>query len=400
MPVYLYEALDTSGNIVKDNGDFIDLNDLYQFLRQNNLTLVKYKKTLFSSPARRLSGIKRIVLAEVLKNISLLLKGGVPLRQALEDIQKSHTTPTVKWLLGELCKSLDKGNLLSDAIKVHEKYFSNIIITLIIIGEETGNLDKTLEDASKHLERIEEIVSSTKSAMLYPSFVFFAMIGALAFWMLYVLPKILDLITAMGLKEIPLATKILIKSVDIFQKGWPYFLAFIVGLVVFYIVTSKKEDYKYYWDVLFTKLPFIGTILRSSQLAFFFEYSSLLTRSGINIIRTFDLMGESIKYQILKRGILKIKTNVMSGSSLYDSFKKIPFFEPFILRMISVGEQTGNLPGQFSILAEYYMKQVDKLVSTISKVIEPLLLAFAGIIFMVIALGLLGPIYEIMTKIQ
>jgi len=400
MPFYHYEAYDINGNIVKDKGNFSSIKELYEFLKKNRLLLIKYRKSFLYSTLIFKGTIKRLVLAEILNNISLLIRGGIPLRQALEDIQKSHSDITVKWLLEDLCRSFDKGNLLSDSLRQHKRFFSEIIITLVVIGEETGSLDKTLDDASKHLERIDEIISGTRKALLYPSFVFFTMIGALCFWMIYVLPKMLELIFAMGLTKLPISTEILLKSVFIFKIIYPYIMVLVIFVFILYFITSKKEHLKYYWDIFFSKMPFIGNVIKFSQFAFFFEYSALLTHAGINIIKILDLMETSINYQILKTGLRRVKISVSSGVSLYESFSKINYFEPFILRMIYVGESSGNLTEQFSILADYYKRHVNNFVNTMSKVIEPVLLLFAGLIFIIIALGLLGPMYEVMTKIR
>lgn len=400
MPLFLYEAIDSAGVVVRDEGEFASVEGLFEALNARGLALVKYRRRHFKLKFNIGGGIKRTVLAEFFRNLSLLIRGGIPLRQAIEDLAKSPGSNAISPILKDILNRLDQGQLLSEAMEANRRYFSRLLITLVSIGEETGSLDRTLEDAAAHLERVEEIVSNTKRAMIYPSFVIVAMSGAFAFWMIYVLPKILGLFKEMGIKELPLATVILIKTVEIFNKWWP--MAFVppaAGFII-YLISKRNERIKYIWDLCWSRFPLIGRIIKSSQLAFFFEYLALLTSAGINFVRGLELMETSVNNQVIKYGIRDIKTDIMAGETIFDAFSKTGLFDPFVLRMVSVGEQTGNMPDQLVLLAKFYLSKVNKFVDTMSKVIEPVLIVFAGLIFLVIALGLLGPIYDIISKIQ
>ncbi|UKL12852.1 type II secretion system F family protein [Dissulfurimicrobium hydrothermale] len=400
MPYFSYEAVDGTGVVVKDEGEFPSIDSLFEVLRGRGLALIKYRRRRLRLKFHFGGWIKRTDLAEFFRNLSLLIRGGIPLRQAIEDLAKSPGNKAFSSVLKDILRRLDQGQLLSEAMDANRRYFSRLLITLVSIGEETGGLDQTLEDAAAHLERVEEIVSNTKRAMIYPSFVIVAMLGAFAFWMIYVLPKILGLFKEMGVKKTPLATIILIKTVEFFNKWWPAaFIPLIAGVII-YLITKRNERVKYLWDLFWSRFPLIGRIIKSSQLAFFFEYLALLTSAGINFVRGLELMEASINHRVIRNGIRGIKAGVMGGRGIFDSFSKTGLFDPFVLRMISVGEQTGNMPDQLVLLAKFYLSKVNKFVETMSKVIEPALIIFAGLIFVVIALGLLGPIYDIISKIQ
>jgi type II secretory pathway component PulF len=204
----------------------------------------------------------------------------------------------------------------------------------------------------------------------------------------------------MGMKELPLATRVLIASVSLFNSWWPVIPGFFLLLFLVYLISRKNLRVRYLWDNFWSYFPLVGVIFRSSQLAFFFEYSSLLTAGGIHIIRTLELMEESVNHQVLKEGIHDIKKEIIAGDSMSESISKLKFFEPFVLRMVKVGEQTGNMPEQFLILADYYMKKVNNLVEMMSKTLEPLIISIAGLVFLVIILGLLGPIYDLISTIK
>lgn len=400
MPIYAYEALDSLGQRIKDKGEFGSVADLYAQLRAKGLTLLDCRRQWLQVADLFPRRVKRTILAEFFRNFALLVRGGVPLKQALEDMCRSSGDAGLKQVLRQILLKLEDGYLLSEAMRDHKKTFSRILIVLASIGEETGNLDRTLEDAAQHLERIEEIISNTKRALIYPIFVAVAMTGALTFWMVYVLPKILELFVTMDIKELPWATRVLMAGVAFFKTWWPAIPAIVLVFVIFYWGAQKNDRLKYFWDIFWSKTPLIGTILKASHLAFFFEYVALLTAAGIHIVRSLEIMEASLGHQVLKAGIHQVRTDVIAGYGLAESFAKIHFFEPLIIRLVSVGEQTGNMPEQLKTLAGYYLDQVNKLVEIMAKTLEPALIVFAGVIFMLIALGLLGPIYDMMSKIQ
>ena len=400
MPKFSYTALDSSGQLIKSAGEFSSLSHLFDNLQGRGLDLISYRRNYLSLGRLMPGSIKRTDLAEFFRNLALLVRGGVPLRDGLRDLADSPEQPLLSQVFGRVREQLEEGRLLSESLVAEQKYIPRIIIPLVAIGEETGRLDQTLQDAANHLDKVQEIISSTRRALSYPLFVLIAMLGALVFWMVFVLPQLLELFKTMGLTKLPLATRILIGSVAVFNSWWPVIPAIFILFFLLHFFSRKNERFRYQWDLFWSRFPLAGTILRCSQLAFFFEYTSLLAAGGINIVRTMELMEESVSNQVLKEGVRKIKKEITSGEAMSTAIANLQFLEPFILRMIKVGEQTGNMPEQFHILADFYMKKVNNLVSMISKTIEPVIITVAGGVFMVIVLGLLGPVYMLASSLQ
>ncbi|HID98147.1 MAG TPA: type II secretion system F family protein [Thermodesulfobacteriaceae bacterium] len=400
MTLFSYEAMDKSGSLVKEHGDFSSVEVLYNHLASRGLVLTRYRRKIIPPGFGVKKKITRLALAELLRNIALLIRGGVPVRQALEDMAGTHGDASVKAVIERITRRLDDGHLLSKAMEQESSFFPRITITLAGIGEETGNIDKSLNDAAEHLERIDEIISRTRRALIYPLFVLAAITGAMVFWMIYVLPQLLELFSNMGLHELPLATRILIGSQHIFSIWWPVLPIIILAATVFYVLSKKNSRVKYAWDLMMTRMPVLGSVIKASQLAFFFEYLSVLTGAGINIVRSLELMEQSVTHQLLKKGVLRIQSDVMSGESISGAFARVDFFEPFVLRMLTVGEQTGNMPEQLSIVADHYMAVVNKMVENLSKTMEPVIMSVAGVLFAIIVMGLLAPIYDLMGNIH
>ncbi len=399
MPRYSYETINFAGKVTKKEGSYSSVQELFTALDEKGETLVNYRKKFFPAIPRFRKTLKRPILAEFFRNLALLLRGGVPLREALEDMTKPPCHPVLGETFQEVGKRIDDGLLFSEALQNATALIPRIMMPLISIGEETGNLDKTLSDGADHIDRLEAIISSTRRALIYPCVVLVSMFGALAFWMLFVLPQLMDLFKSMGIKDLPITTRILITSTEMFARWWPVIPVLLLLFFLFYGMTKRNDKVHYVWDQLWNRVPLIKAVIRSSQLAFFFEYTAMLTAAGINILRSMELMEQSVSNQILKKGIALMRKEIKEGNPMSEAIAAFGYFEPFVLRMVRVGEQTGSMPEQFDLLADHYMNKVDKLVAAMSKTIEPLIIAVAGFIFAIIALGLLGPVYNMISQI-
>ena len=399
MPHFSYQTMDSAGGVTRNQGKFSSLEDLFSAVERKGEILVDYRKKLFPPLPRPGRALKRPILAEFFRNLALLIQGGVPLREALDDMTKPPCHPVLGDTFNTINKRIDDGLLFSEALREAPPIIPKIMLPLISIGEETGNLDRTLRDGANHIDRVDYIISSTQRALVYPIVVLLAMFGALAFWMLFVLPQLMDLFASMGIEDLPLPTRILIATTDFFDQWWPVIPLFISIFVIFYLLTKRNPKIQYIWDQMWNHVPLIKNVIRASQLAFFFEYTAMLTDAGVNILRSMELMEQSVSNQILKNGVRLMRKEISEGNPMSEAIKSFAFFEPFVLRMVRVGEQTGNMPEQFALLASHYMKQVDKLVSAMSKTIEPLIIVVAGFIFAIIALGLLGPVYNMISQL-
>ncbi|TKB08227.1 type II secretion system F family protein [Desulforhopalus sp. IMCC35007] len=399
MPHFSYQTMDSAGEVTRNQGKFSSLEDLFGTVERKGEILVDYRKKLFPPLPRPGRALKRPILAEFFRNLALLIQGGVPLREALDDMTKPPCHPVLGDTFNAINKRIDDGLLFSEALREAPPIIPKIMLPLISIGEETGNLDRTLRDGANHIDRVDYIISSTRRALIYPIVVLLAMFGALAFWMLFVLPQLMDLFASMGIEDLPLPTRILIATTDFFDRWWPVIPLFISIFVIFYLLTKRNPKIQYIWDQMWNHVPLIKNVIRASQLAFFFEYTAMLTDAGVNILRSMELMEQSVSNQILKNGVRLMRKEISEGNPMSEAIKSFAFFEPFVLRMVRVGEQTGNMPEQFALLASHYMKQVDKLVSAMSKTIEPLIIVVAGFIFAIIAMGLLGPVYNMISQL-
>ena len=294
--------------------------------------------------------------------------------------------------------SISMGSSFGAAVAKHPQVFPAMFIRLVSVGEETGNLDGSLEEAAIHIQRVADLSSAMKQAMIYPMFAFVTTLGSLIFWLVYVLPKMTSLFKEMGVK-IPAITRFLILMSTFTRQYWlllvimPFLLFFGIRLV------RRSERGEYLLDKAMLKIPVLQLILVNKALGIFTEQMRILIKSGLTIDRCFDLAGGVVGNRVYKDAIGRVKQEVLAGATISESMAIQQVFPPMLLRMVHVGEMSGTLEEQFAFLAAYYVKRLNEVSARLGKMLEPIMIIFLGIMFAVIILGLLLPIYDLISNI-
>jgi type II secretory pathway component PulF len=403
MPYYSIEAIDKEGNLIKKVIEAENEIDIKYLLQRDGLFLVDYKpasnfvvKLKKINPFKR-KKIKAVEIIELFENLHLMIKAGVSVSVAIKDLSKEMQNKHLKFILEDIYRTITSGGSLYEGFSKYRDAFGDVILTLVKVGEETGGLEKVLKDAATYLKRIEDIKAKTKQALIYPSFTFFAVLGSMIFWMVYVLPKMLETFQNFGI-DLPITTRILIWMSEFTR----HYIVFIIIFTILFFVTLKilrenNREIKFYTDRIFLKLPVIGIVLTYFNYAFISEYMMLMVKAGINLSRILEILGDSLGNEVFKRGIINAKDLIIGGESLSEAFRKQNLYSPMIIRMLSVGENTGQLEEQLSYISNYYYEKVDYISQNIAKMIEPLLISFVGVFMLMIILGLIGPIYDLIS---
>lgn len=338
--------------------------------------------------------------AELFNNISLMLRSGIPLSTALEESGGSLESSEVSDDINDMILKIQDGASFSEAAARYPYIFPNTVLYLIRIGEETGQLDHMLKDASEHLKRVQTIASDTKQALLYPTFVLTTIAAGFIFWFYYVVPKIMTLFKEMDV-TLPGLT-LFVMNVSYFVQD--HFLSITAGTVlsVFAVFAARRKSlfFRKQTDALIIKLPITRTIMTASILAFISEYFSLLIKSGIDILQAISIMKESIRNEVYREKLQEVNNGLTRGLGIAESFKEAVIFPALVTRMITIGETSGTLSVQLDYLAEEYRNKLAITVATIGKMIEPLVLVIAGAMFAVIIAGLFLPIYDLVSQVS
>ncbi len=346
------------------------------------------------------SSISRLELAEFFNNVSVMLKAGISLLVALKDAGAGITKGRFGAVLDAITIDIESGATLSETMDKHPGVFPGTTRHLVALGEETGNLDAMLLQCSKHLKKLNDIISSTKQALLYPSIVLTLISGGMIFWFYYVVPKILALFDEMEVELPPLTKAIL--WISGYVQNYIFTILFITFAVVFVIYSAihSSQKIRKIFHYILLRLPVFKTIIVASNLAFITEYFSLLLGAGVDIVRSITILSDAVTNEVYKEKMITIGARLANGETVAESFTIQSFFPPFVLRMIKVGEQSGSLPEQLTYIADDYRIRLNAIVDTIGKMIEPIVLIIAGGMFTVILAGLFLPIYDLVSQVS
>ncbi|MBF0213490.1 MAG: type II secretion system F family protein [Magnetococcales bacterium] len=333
-------------------------------------------------------------MAEALNNMAIMLKAGIPVVSAIQDAMADNENPTLAKVGQDLVSRIHSGATLSEAARYWARYFPDTALFLMRIGEETGSLDRTILDASRHMLKVDKIKRETKSALMYPAFMFIAIFGAMAFWLYFVVPLMLPLLQATG-KQLPGLTLGIIAVADFLRDQ---LLSILVGVVVFVSLFKQgvRRSFRMRRTVhaVLLKMPILKLVMHTSNLAFITEYLSLLLNAGVDVVKSIDILGGSLSNEIYKEKLGEVRNGLINGLGLRHSFADARIFPPFVVRMIGIGELSGALSAQLDFAAAEYDRRLDDLVKTLGKSIEPIALALGGGLFVLLLVGMFMPLYS------
>jgi general secretion pathway protein F/type IV pilus assembly protein PilC len=339
-------------------------------------------------------------LVDFFHNLAVMQRSGIPILEAMQEMASEESGLATQQLAKDVLESLASGASLSESFNRHPDVIPETARFLVQIGENSGALDRTLLDAANHLKRVGNIVRDTKRVMIYPAFVFLSIIGAALFWMVYVIPSIADLFRQMRI-ELPALTQWVMTFSENLSTHFTIFIIVVFALI-YGAHTAIRKSYRvrYQFHKLLLKLPVSKVLIKSSVLAFITEYLSLLISSGINIVDSLEVIERSTKNEVYREKINQIRKGVSRGNSLSDEIRFHQAFPGFVIRMISVGEQSGSLDQQLRYLAEEYRQRFDHVVASISEIIKPLVMLIAGGLFILMIVALFLPIYQLIGQVQ
>jgi type II secretory pathway component PulF len=408
MAFFRYKILTAKGKQEKGLVElpFKDVSPAIRYLeRQGGVVLSIDKLSPLVATITRIStygfsGISRMTLAEFLNNMAILLRSGVSVLDALNDILEDTTNQMLKMTLKFIRSDIESGQTFSEAIARHPRVFSPLIVNLARIGEETGNMDAMLLKASNHLRHVQDIISGTKRALMYPAFMTILVFSAAIFWFYFVIPRLAVLFEDFGI-EMPGLTKALLAIGNSVQSYLGITLLILLCFVVLIIVLRRTFfRVRYALDYIMLKTPILSRILELSLVAQICENLGLMLGAGINVLTAFAMIRDSVANTVYKYRLTLAENNVKAGNPISLSFRQAKALHPFAVRMIMVGEASGRIDEQTEYVASVYRERLDGMVQILGKTLEPALLIIMGVIFGTIVGGFLLPIYDLVSNLN
>ncbi len=331
------------------------------------------------------------------RQLATLIGAKVSILQALRILIDQVSNAFLKKVITETITSIEGGNSFSLALSRHPEVFSNVYINVVHTGELSGTLDTSLSYLADQMEKDYDLTSKVKGAMTYPLFILGALllVGSLMF--LFILPKLTEILEQQG-GSLPVITVALIAFTKFFQVYWWTFL--VGGIILFYAFRFylKTKQGRYVWDTLKIKTPIIGPIFQQIYLARFSRNLSTLVLGGIPIIKALEVVSELVNNVIYRDIILEGANKLSSGHTIAGALAEHKEIPPMVTQMIEIGEQSATLTSILQKLASYYEKEVDTKISTLTSLMEPIIMLVLGLAVGILVAGILLPIYNLASN--
>jgi MSHA biogenesis protein MshG len=348
----------------------------------------------FFTPAIRLDEL--VIFA---RQMYSLAKSGIPILRAVKGLADTTSSKRMAWALQDVASQLERGRTLSSAMNKHKNIFSQLFISIVHVGENTGKLDDAFLQLSFYLEREQETRKQIKAATRYPLFVIFAIVIAMVIMNMVVIPIFADMFTSLG-AELPLMTRVLLASSHFFMTQWAYLLVGIITAIYFSKRYLKTPQGQYKWDKLKLRLPIVGNIFERTLLARFSRSFSMMLVAGVPLTSALNLVADAVSNSYMAARIITMRKNIEKGESLSRVAASSTLFTPLVLQMINVGEETGRVDELLAEAADFYEREVDYDLKSLTAKIEPILISLVAGMVLVLALGIFTPMWDMMGAIK
>jgi len=375
--------------------------DLYKQLQASGLELlqcseIKDKKTLGLGRSK----VKNRDLVQLFLHLEQLQSAGVPLLDSLSDIRDTTENDKLRDIMSEIYRGVAEGASLSEAMGQHPKVFSPLTISLVKAGEHTGDLSFAYGQLIIFLKWIGELQSRIKKATRYPMILGGVVILTITVMMGYVVPQVVGFINNLD-QELPIYTVALINTSEFFQNYWMYvFIVPVLLFVLYKFLRRGSENFCYKMDVLFLRMPVAGNLIRKISIARYAQTFGALYASGITILGCLKSARNTVTNRALLEALTKVEESVKAGSPLSEAFNDSGEFPSMVIRMLKIGEESGNLTPVLQQVSEFYTKDVDEAVEGMVQMIEPTLTGVLGGMILWIAAGVFGPIYGSFSNME
>lgn len=405
MPTFKYTARSLKGEVKSGTMQAASERELAHILHQEGYILVsaespekqKRFKISISLPFRRVSLTDKLMLT---RNLKVMVSAGVSIPRALNVLSQQFKNQKLKSALGKIGNSVTKGQSFSEALAEYPDIFSEVFVSMVKIGEESGTLEEVLTSLSQYIEREHELRSKIMGALMYPAIVILAMIGVGILMLTVVVPQLASIFKELGV-DLPITTRIVI-SLGLFLSKFWYLLPLLVLVFIFiarYLLstpTGRKVK-----DTLFLHTPLIGVIVKKSNTASTIRTLASLMSAGVPFVQALEIISRSSGNEYFKNAFAKAAERTKKGEKLSEVLVDYQYlFSPTVIQMLKVGEETGQTADILKKLSEFYEEEVTNATKNLASVIEPILMLIIGSVVGFFAVSMIQPMYSMIQSLD
>ena len=409
MPTFSYVAVNETGKEVSGTIDAADIIAAERQLENQDLMPVKVTasgdkgkaaaKVAMAAPKGKRKKVSERDIIDFTRQIVTLLKAGVPILSSLETLAGQAANPLFGEILMQVASDIAAGNDFSAALGKHPKTFSELYINAVRAGEVGGVLDEVLTRLTGVLQRDWEIRGKVKGALRYPMIVIVGMVVAFLVLTTFVVPKFAAVFEQIGM-DLPVPTQLLIGIATVIKGYWWAILIVVGGGVFAFKKYTSTDKGKFWWDQTILKLPIFGTLVMKTAMTRFAKMFETLSRSGLPILQTFEVVSRTIGNRVLGAALMKASEGIEHGRGVAVSLAETGLFPPLVVRMIAVGEDSGAIDDMLANIGDYYDQEVETAVEALTGAIEPILTVGMGAMVLVLALAIFLPMWNMMQMAQ
>jgi type IV pilus assembly protein PilC len=396
MPIFVYKAINRSGRKVKGDLDAPSLDMAKNALVRRGYTQVKVKpkpKDLLEGTflEKKVSSRDMVVFS---RQFATMINSGVPILQALQVMCEQTENNRLRRTLYEVRNEVEGGSSLSEALARHRDVFDSLYTNMVHAGETGGVLDLVLDRLSEYIEKAANLKSKVKGAMVYPAVVSVVAVAVIAIILIFVIPTFESMFADFG-GALPLPTQVVIDLSRWVKGNVLLIIGTVIGLVIAFRIFYAWEKGRILVDRWLLFVPLFGPLLRKVAVARFSRTLSTMVSSGVPILYALDIVAKTSGNKTVEIGVQKAMLSISEGQTLAEPLDATGVFPPMVIHMISIGETTGALDSMLGKIADFYDDEVDVAVSTLTSLIEPIMIVFLGVLIGGLVVSMYLPIFKI-----
>ena len=395
MPVFAYTARETaSGREIRNTVEALSEQSAIAALLGRNLLVVEIREKVAKKGQTKGGKVALSDLVVFTRQLATMIDAGIPIVQVLQALAEQTPNKVMRDTVHDICTRVEGGESFSEALTKHPKAFNKLYVAMVSAGEKGGLLSEILSRLATYLENTERLRKKVKTALMYPTVVTIVAIVITTFLLVRVIPTFKEVYSGFGAK-LPGPTQIMMDISDIVRQ-------YLLGLIViaaaaiwgwlYYIKTKPGREF---WDRQRIKLPIFGQIAHKICLARFTRTLASLVRSGVPILEVLQIVSQTVGNVVMEKAIRVTASDIERGENISTALAKHPVFPTMVIRMLSAGEQTGNIDNMLERVANFLDEEIDTTLSGLMSLIEPLLIVFLGVVIGGMGVCMVLPIFNL-----
>ncbi|MEK6550182.1 MAG: type II secretion system F family protein [Pseudomonadota bacterium] len=398
LDLYTWEGVDKQGKKVKGEMSASGVAFVNSLLRRQGIRPVKVAKRrgeLFKFKKK----IAPKDIAIFARQLATMMEAGIPVAQSFDIVGRGHENPSMQELIMAIKTDVESGTNLTAALGKFPLYFDALFCNLVQAGEQAGILDSILDKIATYKEKMEAIKGKIKSALFYPTAVIVVAFIITAILMIFVIPQFESLFKGFG-ADLPAFTQMVMNLSHTFRDYWYLMIAGTVGPVMgIGYVYKRSAKMQHTVDRLLLKAPIIGEIVKKATIARFCRTLATMFAAGVPLVEALDSVAGASGNRVYYEGTIQVKADVSTGMQLQAAMNTTGLFPNMVIQMVAIGEESGELDKMLGKVADFYEREVDDAVAGLSSLLEPIIMAFLGVVIGGLVIAMYLPIFKLAAAV-